>query len=54
MPQNEMVPWGDSGQPPCGCNNQGSLLAWIQANPLLAAAIAAGLVMILNSGSKSR
>ena len=53
MPQNEMVPWGDAGQPPCGCN-QNSLLSWVQANPWLAAAIAAGLVMLLNSGSKSR
>ena len=53
MPQNEMVPWGEAQQPPCGCN-QGSLMAWIQANPWLAAAIAAGLVWMLNSGGKSR
>ncbi len=47
-------PWGDAGQPPCGCNNPSSLMGWIQANPLLAAAIAAGLVMLLNSGGKRR
>lgn len=52
MGTNQMVPWGDAGQPPCGCQPQG-IWGWIQENPWLAAAITVGVVWLATGGRKS-
>jgi hypothetical protein len=48
---NILAPWGDAYPPPCGCGGN-SLSSWIQANPWLALAIAAGALWLLSSGGK--
>jgi len=47
---NTVAPWGDSL--PCGCGQAGGVLAWIQANPLLALALAFGMGFLLTKGGK--
>jgi hypothetical protein len=49
--QNPVAPWGDSNQ----CCGQGStgLWAWIAANPWLAAALALGALVLMNSGKRT-
>ena len=48
---NILPPWGDAYQTPCSCGGN-PVSSWVQANPWLALAIAAGLVYVLSDSRK--
>jgi hypothetical protein len=50
-PNNILAPWGDAYQTPCSCGGN-PVSAWIQANPWLALAIAAGALYVVSHGGK--